>query len=55
MIKLSYMGLIFLYPFKRIITPKIKKELYNKTVFSMDNKELYGDVFHRLTFGKAIN
>ena len=48
---------LFMTATERLLRPWIikKAEEYNRTVFSMDDKLLYGPVFDRLNFGEAIN
>lgn len=47
---------LFLTATERLVRPRLgsKLEEQNIAVFSMNDKNIYGDVFHRLTFGEAI-
>lgn len=47
---------LFMTATERMVRARIREiaEESNRVVFSMDNESLYGPVFHRLTFGKAI-
>jgi predicted helicase len=47
---------LFMTATERMIKPKILKKAaqLNRVVFSMDDRRIYGDVFHRFTFGEAI-
>lgn len=47
---------LFLTATERLVRPKLSSKLeeHNLSVFSMNDKSIYGDVFHRLTFGEAI-
>lgn len=48
---------LFMTATERLIRPWIieKAKEYNRVVFSMDDKKLYGPVFDRLNFGEAIH
>lgn len=47
---------LFLTATERLVRPKLSQDMDKAGImaFSMDNKEIYGEVFHRLTFGEAI-
>jgi len=47
---------LFMTATERLIKPAIlrKAAQLNRVVFSMDDRRIYGDVFHRFTFGEAI-
>ena len=47
---------LFMTATERLVKPWIieKAESYNQTIFSMDDKKLYGEVFYRYSFGLAI-
>lgn len=47
---------LFMTATERLIKPAIlrKAAQLNRVVFSMDDRRIYGDVFHRYTFGQAI-
>ncbi len=47
---------LFLTATERLVRPSLIKNMGDAgiTAFSMDNNEIYGEVFHRLTFGDAI-
>jgi len=48
---------LFMTATERLIRPWVvkKAEEYNRVVFSMDDENLYGPVFHRFNFGEAID
>lgn len=48
---------LFMTATERMVLPRLKEqaEESNRIVFSMDDKEVYGNTFHRLNFGKAIS
>jgi superfamily II DNA or RNA helicase len=48
---------LFMTATERLIRPAILKKAaqLNRVVFSMDDRRIYGDVFHRFTFGEAID
>jgi predicted helicase len=48
---------LFMTATERLVTPQAKSYVENNTentVFSMDDKDRYGDIFAKLNFGKAI-
>lgn len=47
---------LFMTATERVVTPRVKKQAAEKdfTIFSMDDEKVYGPVFTRLDFGKAI-
>lgn len=47
---------LFMTATERLVRPSLKKkaEELDRIVFSMDNEEVYGPVFHRYDFGNAI-
>lgn len=47
---------LFLTATERLVRPRLSSKLeeHNFSVFSMNDNSIYGDVFHRLTFGEAI-
>ena len=47
---------LFMTATERLVRPRIKKkaEQYDRIVFSMDDEEVYGEVFERFNFGEAI-
>jgi len=47
---------LFMTATERLVKPRIRgiAEEANEVIFSMDDEESYGRVFHRLSFGKAI-
>lgn len=47
---------LFLTATERLVRPRLSSKLEenNFSVFSMNDKSIYGEIFHRLTFGEAI-
>jgi superfamily II DNA or RNA helicase len=47
---------LFMTATERLIKPAVlrKAAQMNRVLFSMDDRSIYGDVFHRFTFGEAI-
>lgn len=48
---------LFMTATERLVRPNLSKQLQDngRTVFSMNDRSQYGEVFHRLTFGEAIS
>lgn len=48
---------LFMTATERLIQPALKRKAkeFDQIIFSMDDEEVYGPVFHRFNFGEAIN
>ena len=55
--KVSIQKRLFLTATEKLFSPRLQSAAaeVNRVVFSMDNKELYGETFHRLSFSQAIS